>query len=97
MTTGILTERMRQISKLYRGDLEQRGVVKTELPPEDRRFRPYLWANQNLGHCSSMLDRVDKLLEQSKPEEAMMWLGYVQYGLIVHGIYNEEEANKHLL
>ncbi len=93
-------DKVLEVLKIYRAELERRGITKLENPSD--RFDAdvlipddHAYFSIKLTHCYEMLNSIEEFARADRMEKAFRWLGFIQGCFWSCGVYTIQEMKNH--
>ncbi len=84
-------KKIKEVIDIYRKKFEDLNVEKSAYPHEENLCSP----ESGLSHCHSMLDKMEKFLDEDRIEKSFRWLGFIQGVLWSQKIYTLTDLMNH--
>jgi len=84
-------EKLCELINRYREYFKSIGVEKVELSDDMKGFMD----DKVLAHCNSILDGLEKVLEEGNRESVFGYMRFIQGCLFANGFFSLKELNEH--
>jgi len=84
-------KKIKEVIDIYRKKFEDLNIEKEAYPHDEFLNFPEI----GLKHCYSMLDKMEKFLDEDRIEKSFRWLGFIQGVLWSQKIYTLTELMNH--